>query len=226
MKNFENNVPVIDTNTGIHTKFDHVPSRKELAQIGNTTVGCVCQALNKKGARCRENSKAHIVRSVAVNNGYALYADGTIRKYNKKEGVIVMKNAMQKPVDMNAYLNKSNFPSRKIRKERMLRLREQGYTNEEIARKVGVCHQTVINNIGIQPEAYTKQSVELRALRRKQATSARTWRVEALKEQKIEEQKKIVADIKAEQTGIILQMNAVDKKLKEAEEILRKLETA
>lgn len=63
--------------------------------------------------------------------------------------------------DKPKFLEKSNFEKRDYQTQRMLNLREQGYTNGQIAKMVGCCPATVLNRIGRQPEAITKNSKDL-----------------------------------------------------------------
>lgn len=58
----------------------------------------------------------------------------------------------------HAYLKHSNFPSPEVEKERMEILRKQGYTNEEIAQKIGKSYLHVLTKIGTQPKAITQMS--------------------------------------------------------------------
>ena len=52
-------------------------------------------------------------------------------------------------------------------------LREQGYTNLEIAKMTGRCVQTVYNSIGKQDEEMTAMSIQLREIMKKQRNAAR-----------------------------------------------------
>lgn len=58
----------------------------------------------------------------------------------------------------HAYLQRSNFPSPEVEKERMEILRRQGYTNDEIAQKIGKTYQHVLTKLGTQPKAITQMS--------------------------------------------------------------------
>ena len=58
----------------------------------------------------------------------------------------------------HAYLKHSNFPSPEVEKERMEILRKQGYTNEEIAQKIGKSYLHVLTKLGTQPKAITQMS--------------------------------------------------------------------
>ena len=51
--------------------------------------------------------------------------------------------------------HKGNFASHKEEVDYMLQLRDEGYTNAEIAKKIGRCYLTVLNNIGKQPAELT-----------------------------------------------------------------------
>lgn len=67
----------------------------------------------------------------------------------------------------HAYLKHSNFPSPEVEKERMEILRRQGYTNEEIAQKIGKSYLHVLTKIGTQPKAITQMSYAAAAANRR-----------------------------------------------------------
>lgn len=69
--------------------------------------------------------------------------------------------------NLHAYLKHSNFPSPEIEKERMEILRKQGYTNEEIAQKIGKSYLHVLTKIGTQPKAITQMSYAAAAANRR-----------------------------------------------------------
>lgn len=56
----------------------------------------------------------------------------------------------------HAFLQFSNFPSPEVEKERMEILRKQGYSNPEIAKKIGKSYMHVYMTLGTQPGAITK----------------------------------------------------------------------
>lgn len=62
----------------------------------------------------------------------------------------------------NANLSKRNFESVQQRNTHMINLRNQGYTNAQIAKLTGYTYATVRNTIGRQPEEYTQASVKRR----------------------------------------------------------------
>ena len=67
----------------------------------------------------------------------------------------------------HAYLKHSNFPSPEVEKERMEILRRQGYTNEEIAQKIGKSYLHVLTKLGTQPKAITQMSYAAAAANRR-----------------------------------------------------------
>ena len=67
----------------------------------------------------------------------------------------------------HAYLKHSNFPSPEVEKERMEILRKQGYTNEEIAQKIGKSYLHVLTKLGAQPKAITHMSLTAAAADRR-----------------------------------------------------------
>lgn len=58
------------------------------------------------------------------------------------------------------HLIASNFPSSKEEEQRMAILRQQGYSNAQIAKKIGRSYNFVLNHMGRQPQFVTKQSRE------------------------------------------------------------------
>ena len=71
------------------------------------------------------------------------------------------------------YLHKSNFRCKEDEKRRMFALRQQGYTNARIAKKVGCSHHKVIDWIGVQPDEYTHESAILAGKMRTEQRKAR-----------------------------------------------------
>ena len=55
----------------------------------------------------------------------------------------------------------SVFSSREAETNAMEQLRKSGHTDAEIAQRCGVCHNTVINRIGVQPVELTRASNKL-----------------------------------------------------------------
>lgn len=53
------------------------------------------------------------------------------------------------------------FKNRDEETNAMRKLRTQGYSNAQIAAKCGVCHETVINRIGVEPENITAANKKL-----------------------------------------------------------------
>lgn len=58
------------------------------------------------------------------------------------------------------HLIASNFPSSKEEEQRMAILRQQGYSNAQIAKKIGRSYSFVLNHMGCQPQFVTDQSRE------------------------------------------------------------------
>ena len=66
-----------------------------------------------------------------------------------------------------------NYHSHTDELARMKQLRDEGFTNAEIARKIGRAYTTVLNNIGKQPAMMTDRSHSLAGTFRKQTAAAR-----------------------------------------------------
>ena len=73
----------------------------------------------------------------------------------------IRKMPVQPASEPPKFLEVSNFEKKDYQTQRMINLREQGYSNAQIAKMVGCCTTTVVNRIGKQPEAITNISREL-----------------------------------------------------------------
>lgn len=89
-----------------------------------------------------------------------------------------------------------NFRSAAEFKAHMLKLRDRGYTNAEIAHKCGVAYNTILLYIGKQPKEYTAESMKIAGQHMKAKNAARKSR---LKNFKAAERKRI--DVEIEQTN-------------------------
>lgn len=78
-----------------------------------------------------------------------------------------------KETDVRYYYCGGNFASKEAEVQRMKELRDLGYSNREIARKVGRSNNTVYNAIGPQDPELTKQSHMMASHIRAQKNAAR-----------------------------------------------------
>ena len=140
-----------------------------------------------------------------------------IQKIASDLGYVNPMSAESKQARLNAkeaarqadYLRKHNFPSREAETERMKALRAQGYSNKEIAAKIGVVYRTVWNRIGNQDLDMSKENRMLgqkhRAQRnqeRKVYTAKHTVNVYNDAVERLEEIKSTLEKVRAEQDSV------------------------
>lgn len=165
----------------------------------NTTPAYVYVSLHERMKTAREGSLAYKIRKMALEHGGTLNADHSISL---------------------SYLSRANFTSDEQRDERMRVLRANGYTNEEIADKVGCALNTVNRAIGLQPECYTEISADYGAKIRMLQIEAREKRVEAYKLALIEEQKAKIAEMERKLNDNIIQFEQMKTKIDEQRKAL------
>ena len=179
-------------------------SYKQIGARFGLNYGGIGAFLRKIDAK--EGSRAYQIQQYALENGYHRDPDGVVRSN-------IMKNGEYK------YIEHSNFPNKDVETERMNALRGQGYTNEEIAQKIGRTSRTVRNRIGQQPEVYTEVSIRLASDIEKLKTEARSERVEKLLRQaEIAVQEAQIADLEDKQNGILIQIAEFKKQMDEMQE--------
>lgn len=98
--------------------------------------------------------------------------EAAIRMAGEKMGYVPgnAKPRTEKPV---TFYWGGNYHSHADEIARMKQLRDAGFTNKEIARKIGRTYMTVLNNIGRQPAMMTQRSHSLAGTFRTQTTAAR-----------------------------------------------------
>ena len=115
---------------------------------------------------------------------------------NKKSVVIMNTTANHEfsaEVTKFSAITRSKPGWNRVKKETMLEMREKHHmTNREIARACGVCYQTVYNQIGKQPDGFTKISMEHRGKKMLIASAVR-WKREfdAAQEERIHDERAI-----------------------------------
>lgn len=174
---------------------------ESIAAEFSTTIGYVKRSLSAKMEHVSPMSIAGQIRTYALEHGAVKDVTGKI---------------------VLSYLAKGNFQSAEDRNERMLILRNQGYTNLEIAEKVGCALDTVSRAIGFQPEFYTEISNNYAAKIRTLQIEAREKRADALKQARIAEQQAKIAEMERKLNDDIIQFeqmkNQIEAKRKEIEE--------
>ena len=98
------------------------------------------------------------VKKIAKELGYTKPSERKEQKKNEKE---------------LRYLQSRNFPSQEAETQRMVALRAQGYSNKEIASKIGKCIMTVRRRIGAQDPDMSKINRALGAKHRSQRNTER-----------------------------------------------------
>lgn len=126
----------INTST-LSTSTNPVTAKMIAEKIG-MNIGTVRQCLTKN-ARKYKTDTVERVRKVAREMGYDPH-------------YAMAANAQA------LYLSRSNFPSMEVETSRMMILREQGYSNAEIAKMIGKGHQTVLKRIGCQDNELSNQN--------------------------------------------------------------------
>ena len=132
--------------------------------------------------------------------------EAAIRAAGEKMGYIpgYCKPRKEKPI---TFYWGGNYHNQDEEIARMKQLREAGYTNAEIARKIGRAYKTVLNNLGKQPEMMTERSRHLASTFRMQTRAARAayLRNKPIAEynQKVEEHNLLKARLNALQLEIL-----------------------
>ena len=114
-----------------------------------------------------------------------------------------------------SYWFNGNFHTKAEETKRMEELRKQGFSNAEIAKKIGRVYQTVYKRIGKQPEEMSKQNVALGQIIRAQKNAMRKQYVinKPIIEynQKVEELNKVKAELDALQKDIAIKQKIAEK---------------
>lgn len=142
--------------TKVPQTIDGPVTQTKIAEIAGTSVGSVCRAL--AGG---ESVFFDDIRKLASMYGYE----------NPKDPAVIEKRKAEKKA--KEYYRGTPFHSAEERKEYMLRLREQGYGNFEIARKAGTVPRTVRSWIGKEPAELAKHNRTMAAKFRAQKNAAR-----------------------------------------------------
>lgn len=118
-------------------------------------------------------------------------------------------------VKPDKFWHSGNFLSRDAEIARMRQLRAEGYTNAEIARKLGRSYGTVYNTIGKQDAAMTKMSVQMAGAARAQKSAVRAAYVRnkpiAAYNAKVQELTDLRAKVNALETELAAAKPAIDK---------------
>ena len=134
-------------------RFGYVPSKPGYYKRNGATAKDIAE---------RTGYAVQTVRN-ALGNTPCTLAKSTIQKIKKAAAEMNYDPTGYQPPctggrNLHAFLQFSNFPSPEVEKERMEILRKQGYSNAEIAKKIGKSYIHVHMTLGTQPGAITKAS--------------------------------------------------------------------
>lgn len=111
-----------------------------------------------------------------------------------------------------------NYHSKADEVARMKQLRQEGYTNQEIARKIGRAYNTVLNNIGKQDPLMTETTRQMAAASRKQKSAARAAYVRnkpiAEYNAKVQEHNELKAKLNALQVELLTEKPQIEQAAK------------
>ena len=138
-----NNMPVAVSSNPVTAKM----IAEKLGMNVLTVKACLC-----KNARKMSKEKVNLVRKTAEEMGYDPKTARALSSRNYWAKTAEERKAKKKAKKEAAYLLTHNFPSKESETKRMEYLRAQGYSNREIAQKVGRCTSTVYHRIGAQAE--------------------------------------------------------------------------
>lgn len=162
-----------------------------LATVNNVIVGGYTQKYGKYSPKTIERIK----EAVMILN----YKDK--RSEERKEMTRTRRMQIKEQNNKTKYWYGGSFHSYAEEKARMLELREEGYTNIQIAKKVGRTPKTVWAKIGKQPVEYTMESMREVGLRRRQESETRRRRQLAMK---VSEYKAYLLKVEAEERAVCL----------------------
>lgn len=118
-------------------------TQKDIAKVFGIHPITVCKILNDSD-----------------KDGYCSTLAEKVRKFAKEiKYMEVLPQSDLKPKHISVHLSTRNYSSEQEHSAHMLKLREDGYTNAQIARATGYDRKTVLRIIGKQPVEYTQASI-------------------------------------------------------------------
>lgn len=126
-------------NNAIAVSANPVTAKMIAEKLGVSTYTVWCCMGETASKRGLSQKMIDLVHRTAQEMGY----DPKAAKYSK---------ATREKAVKTMWLRHSNFETRELETERMITLRAQGYSNAEIAKKIGRDYQTVRRRIGCQDE--------------------------------------------------------------------------
>lgn len=130
------------------------------------------------------NAVCLILNGNEKEKGYNETLAQKVRAFAKEVKYKEPRETKQKHISV--YLSAHNYSSKQARYDHMLKLREDGYTNTQIARLTGYNRKTVFEIIGAQPESYTAMSHERAGKMRKIINEDRRALSVAIRQEKID----------------------------------------
>lgn len=144
----------------------------DIARIAGTTYSTTRTALVSESSKVGSNTRSKI-RAIAERVGYSPKKRRSCNYYD------------------------GNFGSREEEHRKMRELRKKGFTNPEIAKKIGRHYMTVLHAIGPQPKELTEMSFALAGERRVRRNQLRREIILNQKIKQLEQSQKEVEEINA-----------------------------
>ena len=182
---------------------------KDIAAALNLSVGTVYQCMTKSPKNSPKTVMA--VREYAESVGYD---SKKARGRRGKKAYTGMKGCKGW---RSIYIKASPFETYDDYLKHCLKLRENGWTNAEIAKSCGCSTPMVRHAIGRQPEEYTAQSMKIVGARNSAIAAARRERAEALR--KAEERKRLqktLESLQKDKEETLAKMNDMSMRFKAA----------
>lgn len=164
----------------------------------------------------RKNFNSPSIRRVREYAASVCYDPKAAYAYLKGHRSEVRQHFRETPVI--TYWYGGNFRTKEEEIQRMKELREAGYTNQEISKKIGRSLTSVWNHLGTQPAAMTEMSHKLANVTRKQKTAARAAYVRnkpiAEYNAKVQEHNELKAKLNALQVELLTEKPQIEQTAK------------
>lgn len=155
------------------------------------------------------SATAQRVREYAAKVGYDPHKAEQYNNDLRKESQLHARTT-----EIKTYYCNGNFHTKEEEVARMKELREQGFSNAEIAKKIGRCSHTVFDNIGKQDEEMTYQNRVFSQKIRAQKNAARKLYVVNKKvmeyNKKVEKHNKMKAELNMLQIELLEQKSSIE----------------
>ena len=173
---------------------------RDIAAALHLNLNTVRVYLKGNGAGATAQRVREYAKEIGYNPQMAL-------KYGRIHGHEIKKTGK---VKIESYYHNGNFHTKEEEIARMLELREQGFSNAEIAKKIGRHSVTVFKKIGKQDEEMTRQNLAMGARIRAQKNAARKLYI--VNKKVVEYNKKVEKHNKMKAELNILQLELLEQK--------------